>query len=97
MASLNLFADPVALTAALIDIESPSHHEREIADAIEAQLRELPAVEVIRGGNTVVARTHHGHAQRVVLAGHVDTVPLAGNTPHRLEGDVLYGLSLIHI
>mgnify|MGYP000294729819 CR=1 FL=1 len=41
MALLNLFADPVDLTAALIDIESPSHHERDIADAIEAALREL--------------------------------------------------------
>lgn len=91
MALLNLFADPVDLTAALIDIESPSHHERDIADAIEAALRELEGVEVIRRGNTVVARTHHGLPQRVVLAGHVDTVPLAGNTPHRLEDGVLHG------
>ncbi|WP_165164364.1 succinyl-diaminopimelate desuccinylase [Corynebacterium qintianiae] len=91
MASLNLFADPVDLTAALIDIESPSHHERAIADAIEAALRELEGVEVIRCGNTVVARTHHGCGQRVVLAGHVDTVPLAGNTPHRLVDGVLHG------
>ena len=91
MASLNLFADPVELTAALIDIESPSHHEHEIADAIESALGELEAVEVIRNGRTVVARTHHGLPQRVVLAGHVDTVPLAGNTPHRCDNGVLYG------
>ena len=85
MTELLLFDDPVALTAALIDIESPSHHEAEIADAIEAALRTLAGVEVIRSGNTVVARTHFGRPQRVVLAGHIDTVPLAGNTPHRFE------------
>lgn len=86
--TLNLFADPVDLTAALIDIESPSHHEGEIADAVEAALKELGGVEVQRFGHTVVARTHFGREQRVVLAGHIDTVPLADNTPH---------LSLIHI
>lgn len=91
VASLDLFADPVELTAALIDIESPSHHEGEIADAIEAALARLESVEVARFGNTVVARTDHGRAQRVVLAGHIDTVPLAGNTPHRIDGDVLHG------
>ncbi|WP_291314802.1 succinyl-diaminopimelate desuccinylase [Corynebacterium sp. UBA2622] len=91
VASLNLFADPVDLTAALIDIESPSHNEGDIADAIHAALAELDGIELIRTGNTIVARTHAGKAQRVVLAGHIDTVPLAGNTPHRIEGDVLYG------
>lgn len=90
---LSLFDDPVDLTAALIDIESPSHHEEAIADAIEAALRALQDVEVTRSGNTVVARTHFGLNQRVVLAGHIDTVPLADNTPHRLatspEGEEL--------
>ncbi|QYH19933.1 succinyl-diaminopimelate desuccinylase [Corynebacterium aquatimens] len=93
MTELSLFDDPVTLTAALIDIESPSHHEAEIADAIEAALRALEGVEVIRHGNTVVARTHFGLPQRVVLAGHIDTVPLADNTPHHFDeaGEVLYG------
>lgn len=93
MIELSLFDDPVDLTAALIDIESPSHHEEAIADAIEAALRALQDVEVTRSGNTVVARTHFGLNQRVVLAGHIDTVPLADNTPHRFatspEGEEL--------
>ena len=95
MTSLDLFADPVVLSAALVDIESPSHHEEAIADAIEAALRGLEYAQVQRFGNTVVARTSFGLDSRVVLAGHIDTVPLADNTPHRLtsspSGEILHG------
>lgn len=91
MTSLDLFADPVVLSAALVDIESPSHHEEAIADAIEAALRDLEHAEVQRFGNTVVARTSFGLDSRVVLAGHIDTVPLADNTPHRLADGILHG------
>jgi len=89
--SLDLFADPVVLSAALVDIESPSHHEEAIADAIEAALRGLEYAQVQRFGNTVVARTNFGLDSRVVLAGHIDTVPLADNTPHRLADGILHG------
>lgn len=95
MTELLLDDDPVTLTARLIDIASPSHHEAEIADAVDAALRALPNVEVQRFGHTVVARTDFGRAQRVVLAGHVDTVPLADNVPHRLEGGTLYGCGAV--
>ncbi|OHQ52655.1 succinyl-diaminopimelate desuccinylase [Corynebacterium sp. HMSC070H05] len=95
MTSLDLFADPVVLSAALVDIKSPSHHEEAIADAVEAALRGLEHAEVQRFGNTVVARTNFGLDSRVVLAGHIDTVPLADNTPHRLttstSGEILHG------
>ncbi|MHA6601598.1 succinyl-diaminopimelate desuccinylase [Corynebacterium coyleae] len=91
MTSLDLFADPVVLSAALVDIESPSHHEEAIADAVEAALRGLEHAEVQRFGNTVVARTSFGLDSRVVLAGHIDTVPLADNTPHRLADGILHG------
>ena len=91
MTSLDLFADPVVLSAALVDIESPSHHEEAIADAVEAALRGLEHAEVQRFGNTVVARTNFGLDSRVVLAGHIDTVPLADNTPHRLADGILHG------
>ena len=60
MTTLDLFADPVDLTAALVDIESPSHHEEAIADAIEQALRGLEHAQVERFGNTVVARTIAG-------------------------------------
>ncbi|MFF9895358.1 succinyl-diaminopimelate desuccinylase [Streptomyces longispororuber] len=91
-APLDLTADAAALTAALVDIPSPSGGEKALADAIEAALRALPHLTVDRHGNNVVARTDLGRAERVVLAGHIDTVPIAGNVPSRLDEDgVLWG------
>nr|WP_217361560.1 succinyl-diaminopimelate desuccinylase [Aeromicrobium stalagmiti] len=84
--------DVVSLTAALVDIASESLSEQEIADAVEAALRPLDHLEVIRDGHTIVARTSLGRGERVVIAGHLDTVPANGNFPSRLEGDVLHGL-----
>jgi succinyl-diaminopimelate desuccinylase len=84
-------ADPVALTRALCDIESVSGNERQIADAVEAALRGSAHLSVRRFGNTVMARTDLGRPQRVVLAGHLDTVPLHDNFPSRTEGDVMWG------
>src|SRR5437868_1517663 len=88
---LNLLSDVVDLTAAIVDIESVSGEEKALADAVEEALRALPDLTVERDGNTVVARTSLGHAERVILAGHLDTVPLNGNLPSRVEGDRLYG------
>lgn len=92
---MDIFADPVELTKKLIDVPSPSHHEQALADALEGPLRDLPGVEVVRRGNTLVARTHRGLPQRVVLAGHIDTVPIADNVPHHMEGDVLWGCGAV--
>jgi len=89
---LDLTDDVVTLTRALVDIESVSRNERLLADEIEAALRPLPHLEVTRHGNTVVARTHLGRGERVVLAGHIDTVPVNGNLPSRLDGPLLHGL-----
>jgi succinyl-diaminopimelate desuccinylase len=73
---LDLSADVVDLTRALCDIESVSGDEQRLADAIEAALRGLPHLEVLRDGDAVVARTTLGRPERVVVAGHIDTVPL---------------------
>jgi succinyl-diaminopimelate desuccinylase len=89
---LDLKLDPVALTAVLVDIPSESHDEAVLADAVEAALRECVHLTVDRDGNTVVARTNLGHGERVLLGGHLDTVPKHGNLPHRFDGDALYGL-----
>lgn len=89
--ALDLAADPVALTAALVDVPSVSGDERVLADAVEAALRALPHLEVVRDGDAVLARTHLGRAHRVLLAGHLDTVPLADNVPSRRDGERLYG------
>ena len=68
-----------------------SHDEERIADEVEAALRALDRFEVLRVGNNVLARTDRGLPQRVMLAGHLDTVPIADNVPSRRVGDLLYG------
>lgn len=88
---LDLFSDVTDLTAAVVDIESVSRDEENLADAVEEALRALPHLTVVRVGNSVVAQTNLGRAERVVLAGHLDTVPLNGNLPSHVEGDRLYG------
>ncbi len=89
---LDLASDVVTLTTALVDLPSESHHEEAIADAVEAALRALPHLAVERDGNTVVARTSLGRAERVVIGGHLDTVPAADNLPARLVDGRLSGL-----
>src|ERR1700733_14318390 len=84
---LDLHADGPALTAALVDIASVSGDEGPLADATERALRRLPHLEVTRHGNTLVARTGLGRQERVVLAGHLDTVPHAGNFPSRWDAE----------
>ena len=90
---LDLRQDVVSLTAALCDVESVSGSEGPLADAVEQALRSCGHLEVLRDGDTVVARTSLGRPVRVLLAGHLDTVPLAAmpNLPTRREGDVLFG------
>ncbi len=89
MIDLSLPGD--ALTAALVDIPSVSGAEARIADAVESALAGLAHLRVERDGDAVVARTSLGRARRVVIAGHLDTVPVADNLPSRREGDRLFG------
>jgi succinyl-diaminopimelate desuccinylase len=89
---LDLSADAVQLTEDLVNIESVSGDEQQIADAIEAALRALDHLDVRRFGNTLVARTDQGHDERVVIAGHIDTVPVNDNLPARRDGTALHGL-----
>jgi succinyl-diaminopimelate desuccinylase len=84
--------DIVDLTAALVDIESVSGNEQTITDAIEAALTDVPWLELWRHSNSLVARTTLGRAERVVVAGHVDTVPRNANLPARLDEAALHGL-----
>ena len=94
--NLDLAGDPVELTAALVDIPSVSGDEATIALAIETALREqAPHLTVTRSGNAVLARTSLGRPSRVVLAGHIDTVPVNDNLPlHRTDGH-LHGLGTV--
>ena len=90
--ALDLGADVVALTTALVDTSSVSRDEQRIADDVETALRALPHLDVTRLGNSVVARTSRGAQERVVIAGHLDTVPLNDNLPARNDGTFLHGL-----
>ena len=84
-------ADVLTLTRALVDVPSVSGSEGALADAVEAALRGLGGLEVERVGDAVLARTNLGRPTRIVLAGHLDTVPIADNVPSRLEDGRLYG------
>jgi succinyl-diaminopimelate desuccinylase len=90
--SLDLTSDVVALTEAVVDIESVSRNEKELADAIEEALSGIDHLEVTRIGHSLVARTDLGRDERVVIAGHIDTVPLNHNLPVRNDGTRLHGL-----
>ncbi|MDT0179998.1 succinyl-diaminopimelate desuccinylase [Microbacterium sp. ARD31] len=90
MPVLDLSVSAVDLTRTICDIPSVSDDETPLADAIEAAVRQLPHLSVHRDGDTIVARTDLGRAQRVVIAGHIDTVPINGNVPTRdieIEGE----------
>jgi succinyl-diaminopimelate desuccinylase len=89
--TLDLSLSPVDLTAAVVDVESVSGNERVLADLVEAALGSCGHLSVVRDGDAVVARTSLGRDRRVLLGGHLDTVPVAGNLPSRRDGDKLYG------
>ena len=88
---LDLRADPADLTVALVDIPSVSRDERRIADEVERALREQTGYQVIRNGDAVLARTDLGRPTRVLLAGHLDTVPIADNVPARRDAENIHG------
>jgi succinyl-diaminopimelate desuccinylase len=82
---LDLTASSIDITRQICDIESVSGNEKELADEIVAALEGFAHLEIIRDGDTVVARTNLGRDRRAVIAGHIDTVPLNGNLPTRFE------------
>jgi succinyl-diaminopimelate desuccinylase len=89
--NLDLGASPAQLALALVNIPSVSGQETQLADAVQGALAALPHLDVTRDGDAVVARTELGLPERVVIAGHLDTVPIADNVPGRLRDGVLWG------
>ena len=92
--------DPAELTVRLCDLPSVSGGERRIADALEAVLREIsagdgPDLTIVRNGDALIARTELGRDERVLVAGHLDTVPIEDNVPAKrrmVEGrEVIWG------
>jgi succinyl-diaminopimelate desuccinylase len=92
MTKLDLTLSGPELTAALIDVSSVSGTERELADLVESALADCAHLTVSRHGNTVVARTRLGRDERIVIAGHLDTVPLNDNLPSRRANGLIHGL-----
>ena len=80
---LDLTASSAELTRTICDVPSVPGDETTLADLIYEAVRSLPHLGVYRDGDTIVARTELGRAQRVVIAGHIDTVPLHDNLPTR--------------
>ncbi|WP_420110621.1 succinyl-diaminopimelate desuccinylase [Pseudactinotalea sp.] len=79
--------DVVTLTQAVCDIPSVSGDEAVLADAVEAALSGFAHLEVLRDGDAVIARTRLGRDARVVVAGHLDTVPIRDNLPTRRRNE----------
>lgn len=92
-ADLDLTQDVALLTAALLDIRSVSGEETALADAIERALRAQTSLSITRDGDAIVARSGLGRSERVILAGHIDTVPLPavdgarGTVPSSWDGE----------
>lgn len=84
--------DLLERTAELVAVPSVSLEEARLADRVEAELRSLGRLDVHRIGDNVVARTQLERPTRLVLAGHLDTVPANGNAEPKVDGDVLWGL-----
>ncbi len=80
------------LTAELINRPSVSFEEGPFVDWLQEELADLDHLETIRIGDNLIARTNFGHPERIVLAGHSDTVPVNGNDVARIDGDVCWGL-----
>jgi len=91
-APFSLHADLSDLTASLIDIQSESHQEEHLANLVQQALEGYPHLDVTRIGNSVIATNHGDRGDRVVIAGHLDTVPVNGNLPHRMDPNRIYGL-----
>ncbi|MDR0366004.1 MAG: succinyl-diaminopimelate desuccinylase [Bifidobacteriaceae bacterium] len=92
--TLDLGLPPAELALRLVDIPSPSGHETALADAVAAALEQVEHLEVLRDADAVVARTNlagRGGGARTLVAGHLDTVPIVGNVPGRIDGGQLIG------
>ena len=87
--------DLLAFTAELVDIPSVSHDEAALADRVEGDLRRCSHLRVERIGDTVLARTDTGRGRRILLGGHLDTVPAFDDGGFRIEGDTLWGLGAV--
>ena len=90
-------AEPTALEARaleLLTIPSEIGQEEALADHIEGWAAGLGFHRVVRAGNNLALgpRPWRAGLPRVMLLGHLDTVPASDENPPRIEGDRIYGL-----
>ena len=69
------------LTLDLVNISSVSQDEKAISDQVQEALGLVKHLKVTRINNSIIAQTNFGHNKRVVIAGHLDTVPANHNFP----------------
>jgi succinyl-diaminopimelate desuccinylase len=80
-----------ARTLELIDIPSESYAEAAVAAHVASVLR-AGGAEVRDLGDACVLAQPAGSAPRVLLAGHLDTVPAQDNVPGRVDSNRVHGL-----
>lgn len=83
--------DLPALLREIIDIESVSGNEEKLADAVFSTLAKAKHLHLSRIGNVIIAKTELGRKKRVIIAGHLDTVPIADNFPSWETKDLIFG------
>ena len=70
-----------SLLGQIMAVYSVSDAEGPLTDRVERFLKRYPHLQVHRDGDTIVASTDLGRKNRVILAGHLDTVPVLDNFP----------------
>jgi len=92
---LNINQELGNLTLDLVNISSVSKDEKSIADSIEKTLQGYGHLKITRVSNSLVAQTNFGNKQRVVIAGHIDTVPANNNFPGKMTNSEIVGLGSV--
>lgn len=92
---MNINQELGKLTLDLVNISSVSKDERSIADSIEEALKKYSHLKLTRINNSIVAQTNFGNKQRVVIAGHIDTVPANNNFPGKIKDSEVVGLGSV--
>ena len=92
---MNINQELGKLTLDLVNISSVSKDEKSIADSIEEALKKCNHLKLTRVNNSLVAQTSFGNKQRVVIAGHIDTVPANNNFPGKINNSEVVGLGSV--
>ncbi len=92
---MNINQELSKLTLDLVNISSVSKDEKSIADSIAEALKKIGHLKITRVNNSIVAQTNFGNKQRVVIAGHIDTVPANNNFPGKINNSEVFGLGSV--